>query len=152
MAAPGGILHKVQLHFEKCIQLAAVSPLSFFPPVFSPSKKKKKKKKKNIPGIYLRLLLLSPLYLYWGGGSRRRFRGTGEPRFIFTEASETRTQTCDCEWRSNSIWHFPSAIGPSSTLAVPYAFQTDEILWASGLKILQSGDKQQLNSNANFLR
>lgn len=52
MAAPGGILHKVQLHFEKCIQFTAVSALSFSP-VSSPLHKKEKKKK-NIPGIYLR--------------------------------------------------------------------------------------------------
>lgn len=31
MAAPGGILHKVQLHFEKCIQFTAVSALPFSP-------------------------------------------------------------------------------------------------------------------------
>lgn len=51
MAAPGGILHKVQLHFEKCIQFTAVSALSFSP-VFFPLGEKKEKEKKHSRNIF----------------------------------------------------------------------------------------------------
>lgn len=47
MAAPGGILHKVQLHFEKYIQFTAV-PAHSFSPVLSSIKKKKKKEERLV--------------------------------------------------------------------------------------------------------
>lgn len=49
MAAPGGILHKVQLHFEKCIQFTAVSALPFSP-VFPPHDEKKEEEEEEEGG------------------------------------------------------------------------------------------------------
>lgn len=72
MAAPGGILHKVQLHFEKCIQFTAVSALSFSPVFPRSMKKKKKKHSRNIfvpppPPPFASVVML--------GGCRRSFWG-----------------------------------------------------------------------------
>lgn len=72
MAAPGGILHKVQLHFEKCIQFTAVSALSFSPVFFLP-KKKKKKHSRNIfasPPPLASVFMLGESEEFWGLRSR----------------------------------------------------------------------------------
>lgn len=92
MAAPGGILHKVQLHFEKCIQFTAVSALSFSPVFFSPLLVAKKKK--NSRNIFASPPPLASVFMLGGVGG---VLGTEESRFIFTEKSETRTQTCEFE-------------------------------------------------------
>lgn len=67
MAAPGGILHKVQLHFEKCIQFTAVSALSFSP-VFFPPRWKKRKREKTFPE-YICVSSSSRLCIYVEGSS-----------------------------------------------------------------------------------
>lgn len=63
MAAPGGILHKVQLHFEKYIQFTAV-PAHSFSPVLSSIKKKENKKERN--GLRMHLWPSRPC-IYAGG-------------------------------------------------------------------------------------
>ncbi len=143
MAAPGGILHKVQLHFEKCIQFTAVSALSFS--CFSPLMKKKK----NIPGIYLRPLLLLPLYLCWGKADE--FWGLRSHDLSLQKHQKQEHKHASLNSVQTLFGALPFvALVPRSTLNVPYAFQTDDILWVLGLKILQRGDEQQLNNNENI--
>lgn len=62
MVAPGGILHKVQLHFEKYIQFTPV-PVRSFSPVLSSIKKNKERERKQSQNTFV---ALSPLYLCWG--------------------------------------------------------------------------------------
>lgn len=61
MVAPGGILHKVQLHFEKYIQFTAV-PAHSFSPVLSSIQKKERERERSQNTF----VALSPLYLCWG--------------------------------------------------------------------------------------
>lgn len=63
MAAPGGILHKVQLHFEKYIQFTAVPAHSFSPVLSSIKKKENKKERERSQNTFV---ALSPLYLCCG--------------------------------------------------------------------------------------
>lgn len=61
MVAPGGILHKVQLHFEKYIQfICCACTLLLSCSLFYQQKKKERERSQNT------FVALSPLYLCWG--------------------------------------------------------------------------------------